>query len=434
MLKSIRIILAIAAYFDYEIWQMDVKTAFLKGNLAEDVYMIQPEGFVDPKNAGKVCKLQRSIYGLKQASRSWNIRFDEVVKGFDFTKNEEESCVYKKVSGSSVVFLILYVDDILLIGNNIPMLESVKTSLKNSFSMKDLGEAAYILGIKIYRDRSRRLIGLSQDTYIDKVLKRFSMEEAKKGFLPMSHGIHLSKTQCPSTADERDRMSRVPYASAIGSIMYAMISTRPDVSYALSMTSRHQSDPGESHWTAVKNILKYLRRTKDIFLVYGGEEELVVTGYTDASFQTDRDDSKSQSGFVFTLNGGAVSWKSSKQETVADSTTEAEYIAASEAAKEGGWIRNFLIELGVFPNASSPLNLYCDNNGAIAQAKEPRNHQKNKHVMRRFHLIRDFVNRGEIKICKIHTDLNISDPLTKPLPQAKHDAHVRAMGIRYLLD
>src|SRR5687767_9420559 len=150
-------------------------------------------------------------------------------------------------------------------------------------------------------------------------------------------------------------MSRVPYASAIGSIMYAMISTHPDVSYALSMTSRHQSDPGESHWTVVKNILKYLRRTKDMFLVYGGEEELVVTGYTDDSFKTDRDDSKSQSGFVFMLNGGAVSWKSSKQETVADSTTEAEYIAASEAAKEGVWIRNFLIELGVFPNASNPL-------------------------------------------------------------------------------
>jgi len=248
--------------------------------------MMQPEDFVDPTNAGKICKLQKSIYGLKQASRSWNIHFDEVVKGFGFIKNEEEACVYKKESGSYVAFLILYVDDILLIGNNIPMLESVKTSLKNSFSMKDLGEAAYILGIKIYRDRSRRLIGLSQDTYIDKVLKRFNMEEAKKGFLPMSHGIHLSKSQCPTTTDEWDRMSKVPYASAIGSIMYAMISTRPDVSYALSVTSRYQSDPGESHWTAVKNILKYLRRTKNVFLVYGGEEELVVTGYTDASFQT----------------------------------------------------------------------------------------------------------------------------------------------------
>ena len=133
MLKSVRIILAIAAYFDYEIWQMDVKTAFLNGNLTEDVYMMQPEGFVDPTNAGKICKLQKSIYGLKQASQSWNIRFDEVVKGFGFIKNEEEACVYKKESGSYVAFLILYVDDILLIGNNIPMLESVKTSLKNNF-------------------------------------------------------------------------------------------------------------------------------------------------------------------------------------------------------------------------------------------------------------------------------------------------------------
>ena len=133
MLKSVRIILAIAAYFDYEIWQMDVKTAFLNGNLTEDVYMMQPEGFVDPNNAGKICKLHKSIYGLKQASQSWNIHFDEVVKGFDFIKNEEEACVYKKESGSSVAFLILYVDDILLIGNDIPMLESVKTSLKNSF-------------------------------------------------------------------------------------------------------------------------------------------------------------------------------------------------------------------------------------------------------------------------------------------------------------
>ena len=180
MFKSIRIVLAIAAHFDYEIWQMDVKTAFLNGNLSEDVYMIQPEGFVDPKNARKVCKLQKSIYGLKQASRSWNLCFDEVVKEFGFIKNEEEPCLYKKTSGSALVFLILYVDDILLIGNDIPMLESVKASLKIRFSMKDLGEAAYILGIKIYRDRSRRLIGLSQSTYIDKVLKKFSMQDSKK--------------------------------------------------------------------------------------------------------------------------------------------------------------------------------------------------------------------------------------------------------------
>lgn len=291
--------LAIAAYYDYEIWQMDVKTAFLNGSLEEDVYMTQPEGFGNPKDAGKVCKLRRSIYGLKQASRRCNIQFDEIVKGFGFIQNVDEPCVYKKFSGSHVAFLVLYVDDMLIIGNDIPSIQAVKTWLGQSFSMKDLGEATYILGIRIYRDRSRRLIGLSQSTYIDKILHRFGMQDAKRGYVPVSHGITISKENGPKSLDDKDRMSKIPHASAIGSIMYAMICTRPDVSYALSMTSRYQSNPGEGHWTAVKNILKYLKRTKDSFLVYGREEKLTVKGYTDASFQTDRDDSVSQSGFVF---------------------------------------------------------------------------------------------------------------------------------------
>ncbi|CAJ2644822.1 unnamed protein product [Trifolium pratense] len=202
MIKSIQILLAIAAYYDYEIWQMDVKTAFLNGSLLEDVYMTQPEGFCIP-------------------------------------------------------------DDILLIGNDIPTLQQVKTWLGDCFSMKDLGETAYILGIRIYRDRSQKLLGLSQSTYIDKVMRRFNMHDSKKGFIPMQHGLCLSKTQSPSSKEERDRMSKIAYASSIGSIMYAMICTRPDVLYALSATSRYQSDPGEAHWVAIKNILKYLRRTKD---------------------------------------------------------------------------------------------------------------------------------------------------------------------------
>ena len=205
MLKSITILIAIATYHDYEIRQMDVKIAFLNGNLLEDVYMTQPEGFVQPKNFGKVCKLQRSIYGLKQASRSWNLLFDESFKGFGFVKNEDDPCVYKKISGSAIVFLVIYVDDILLIGNDIPTLQNVKSWLGKCFSMKDLGEAAYILGIKIYRDRSKRLIGLSQSAYIDKVLKRFSMQDSKRGYLPMSHGITLSKSQCPNTKMSESR-------------------------------------------------------------------------------------------------------------------------------------------------------------------------------------------------------------------------------------
>jgi hypothetical protein len=201
--------------------------------------MTQPEGFADSKHAGKICKLQKSNYGLKQASQSWNLCFDEVVKGFGFIKNIEEPCVYKKVSGSTVVFLVQYVDDILLIRSDIPMIKVIKSSLRKSFLMKDLGEAAYILGIKIYRDRSKRLIGLSQDAYVDKILNWFNMQDFNKGFLPVSHGITLSNKQCPWEPDEQERMRAIPYALAIGSIMYVMICRRPDVSYARSAMSRY---------------------------------------------------------------------------------------------------------------------------------------------------------------------------------------------------
>ncbi|KAL9230892.1 hypothetical protein vseg_006185 [Gypsophila vaccaria] len=296
--------------------------------------------------------------------------------------------------------------------------------------MKDLGEAQRILGIRIYRDRLRRMLALSQEDYIDKILDRFSMTNSKRGYLPAVHGVNLSKTQSPKTPEETERMSRISYTSAIGSIMYAMMCTRPDVAYALSMVSRYQGNLGESHWVAVKNILKYLRRTKDWVLVYGGDDELCAKGYTDASFQTDRDDSKSQSGFVFTLNGAAISWKSSKQSVIADSTTESEYIAASEAAKEAIWMRNFLQGLAVVPSAKEPITPFCDNSGAVFQAKEPKSSNKSRHVLRKAHLIRDYVEQKEISLCKIGTDDNIADPLTKALPFIKHEGHIIFMGIK----
>jgi hypothetical protein len=275
---------------------MDVKTTFLNGNIEEELYMVQPKGFVDPKDANKVWKLQRSIYGLKQkqASRSYNLHFDEFIKGFGFVQNTEESCIYKKMSGSSVSFLVLYVDDILLIGNDVQILISMKEYLNINFLMKDMGEAAYILGIKIYRDRSRRLLALSQSTYLDKVLKRFRMENSK-GDLPVVKGISLSVTQSPASGIEKSVMSSILYASAIGSIMYAMLSTRTDVALALSLRSRYQSNPSMIHWTAVKSILRFLRRTKDMVLVYGGSNlDLDVKGYVSTNYKANSDDEKSQ--------------------------------------------------------------------------------------------------------------------------------------------
>ncbi|GJW95923.1 retrotransposon protein, putative, ty1-copia subclass [Tanacetum coccineum] len=267
-IRAIRILIAIAAFYDYEIWQMDVKTTFLNGYLDEDIYMVQPEGFIDPKHPRKVCKLQRSIYGLKQASRSWNKRFDEEIKRFGFTQNLDEPCVYQKASGRDVTFFILYVDDIVIMGNHIPSLQN----------------------------RSRRLIRLCQSAYIDKILKRCLMDNSKRGYIHIQERLDLNKTQGASTPGEVKRMQNVPYASAVGSIMYAVRCTRPDVAFMQNITSRFQQNPGELHWTAVKTILKYLRNTKDMFLVYGRnpEAELRVDCYCNAGFKTDKDEIKSQ--------------------------------------------------------------------------------------------------------------------------------------------
>ncbi|GKE73444.1 retrotransposon protein, putative, ty1-copia subclass [Tanacetum coccineum] len=258
-IRAIRILIAIVAFYNYEIWQIDVKTAFLIGYLNEDIYMVQPEGFVDPNHPKKLC-------------------------------------IYQRVSRSNVTFLILYVDDIIIMGNHIPSLQSVKTYLGKCFAMKDLGEATFILGIKIYRDRSKRLNRLSQSSYMDKILKRLRMDTSKRGYIPMQERLDLNKTQDALTPEDVKGMKNVPYASVVGSIMYAERCTRPDVAFAENRTSHFQQNLVKPHLTAVKTILKYLRNTKDMFFVYGRnpEAELRVDCYCNAGFETNRDDIKSQ--------------------------------------------------------------------------------------------------------------------------------------------
>ncbi|KAM1631165.1 hypothetical protein ACFX2K_019201 [Malus domestica] len=223
------------------------------------------------------------------------------------------------------------------------------------------------------------------------------MEQSKKGFLLVRHGIHLSKSMRPKTPEEIRQMSGIPYASTIGSLMYAIICIRPDIAYAVIITSRYQFNSGSEHWAPVKTVLK--------------------------SFNF---------GYVFTLNGGAVSWKSKKQDVIADSTTEAEYVAAVEASKKAFWMKKFIIELGVVLTITSLVTLYCDNSGAIAQAKEPRAHQKNKHFDRRFNVIRRYDAEGKINILKVPSADNVADPLTKPMSQIQLDRHTEKMGIRYM--
>ncbi|GJS90266.1 retrotransposon protein, putative, ty1-copia subclass [Tanacetum coccineum] len=357
-IRAIRIFIAITAYYDYEIWQMDVKTAFLNGYLSEEVYMKQPEGFVNPKYPNR----------------------------------------------------------------------DVKSYLGRCFAMKDLGEAAYILGIKIYRDRSRWLVRLCQSTYIKKILKQYHMENSKRGSIPMQEKLRLSKSQGVSTPAELKRMQNVSYASVVGSIMYVVICTRPDVAFAQNITSRFQQNSGDLYWTTVNNILKYLRNTKDMFLVYGGDikRELRVSCYTDAGYLRML---MTSSLYVFVLNGGAVDWKSAKQSIFATSSAEAKYIAAYDASKEAVWVRKFISGLGVVPTIEEPINMYCDNTGAIAIAKESGITKGARHFRAKVHYLREVIEFGDIKLEKVHTDKNLADLFTKALAFPKHSEHTRNIGM-----
>ena len=336
-----------------------------------------------------LCKLKRSIYGLKQASRSWNTCFDQAIKSYGFDQCPDEFCVYKKCDGSVVVFLVLYVDVILLIGNDVGVLSSVKVWLSSQFDMKYLGEASHILRSKLLWDRKQRMLGLSQ-AFIDQILVCFSMQDSKKGFLPFRHGITLSKDQCPKTPDEIEKMKTAPNASAVGSLMYATLYTRPNICFIVGKVGKYQSNLGQEHWAMVKQIIKYLKRTRDYMLVYLADS-LVILRYTDSDFQSKNDSRKSTSGYVFILGSGAISWRSIMQSYIADSTMEDEYVAASEAAKEPIGLRNFLLDLGGVPLMQLLITLYCDNSGAVANSKEPRTHKKGKHIEHKYHLIRDIV-------------------------------------------
>ena len=275
------------------------------------------------------------------------------------------------------------------------------------------------------------MLALSQALYIDKILARLGMENSKKGTLPFRHGVHLSKEQSPKTLEQKERMSRIPFASAVGSLMYAMLCTRPDIYYAVGIVSRYQSDPEEEHWIAVKHILKYLRRTRDYMLVYSSGS-LKTIGYTDSDFQGDIDSRKSTYIYVFTLNGGAVCWRSVKQTCVADSTTEAEYVAASKATKEAVWLKKFLLDLQMISSADRHITLYCDNSGAVSQSKEPRYHKKQKHIERKYYLIRDIIERGDTVVTKIASKENLADPFTKTLHIRVFEKHVDYMGVKSL--
>uniref|UniRef100_A0A2N9GK36 Retrovirus-related Pol polyprotein from transposon TNT 1-94 n=1 Tax=Fagus sylvatica TaxID=28930 RepID=A0A2N9GK36_FAGSY len=426
---SLRIILALVAHFDLELQQMDVKTAFLNGDLEEEVYMKQPEGFPSSDGEHLVCKLKKSIYGLKQASRQWYLKFHNVISSFGFVENIMDQCIYQKVSGSKICFLVLYVDDILLATNDKGLLHEVKQFLSKNFDMKDMGEASYVIGIKIHRDRFQGILGLSQETYINKILKRFRMNDCSPSVAPIVKGDRFNLNQCPKNDLEREQMKNIPYASAVGSLMYAQVCTRPDIAFAVGMLGRYQSDPGLDHWRAAKKVMRYLQGTKDYMLMYRRTDNLEVIGYSDSDFAGCIDSRKSTSGYIFMMASGAVSWRSAKQTLIATSTMEAEFVSCFEATSHGVWLKSFISGLRIMDSISRPLKIYCDNSAAVFMAKNNKSGSRSKHIDIKYLAIRERIKEKKVVIEHVSTELMIVDPLTKGMPLLKFKDHVAKMGL-----
>ena len=426
---SLRIIMALVAHYDLELHQMDVKTAFLNGDLEEEVYMDQPQGFETTGKESLVCKLKKSIYGLKQASRQWYLKFNNTILSYGFVENTVDTCIYMKVSGSRFIILVLYVDDILLAANDKGMLRDVKEFLSKNFEMKDMGEASYVIGIEIFRDRSHGVLGLSQKAYINKVLERYRMDKSTASPVPIQRGDSFSQSQCPQNDLEHKEMENIPYASVVGSLMYAQTCTRPDISFAVGMLGRYQSNPGVHHWKAAKKVLRYLQGTKEHMLTYKRSNNLEVIGYSDSDYAGCVDTRKSTFGYLFLLANGAISWKSAKQSVIATSTMEAEFVACFEATIQSLWLQNFISGLGIVDSIAKPLRIYCDNTAAVFFSKNDRYTKGAKHMDLKYLSVKEEVQNQRVSIVHIGTDHMIADPLTKGLLPKIFIGHVERMGI-----
>lgn len=423
---SIRYLVALAARYELYIDQMDAVTAFLQGDLNEDIYVEQPEGFDD--GSSKVCRLQKSMYGLKQSGRQWNLKLDEELKKFGLKKSKVDPCVYVKQFEENIRLIVaVYVDDLLIFWKNEDDRNQIKRSLSNAFKMKDLGMAKICVGLRISRDKDGNYY-LDQEKYILQILETFNMSNCHPVATPSDPGQKLCKDMSPKSKEEEEEMQQVPYQQLVGALLYLVQGTRPDIAFSVGDISRYNSCFGKAHWTAAKRILRYLKGTAGIKIKYVKAVKDGLSGYCDSDWASDIDKRRSCTGYVFCLQNGAISWGSRRQPTVALSTTEAEYMALSSAIQEALWLKQFGQELGnVLPNG--PVTIQCDNMGAINLAKNDAFQARSKHIDIRYHFIRDCITELNIEVKYAPTEKMVADILTKPVPGAKHLYCIKGMGL-----
>jgi hypothetical protein len=406
-LESIRILLAYAAHHDFKLYQMDVKSAFLNGPLSELVYVEQPPGFEDPKYPDHVYKLDKALYGLKQAPRAWYdcLRDFLLKQGFEIGK--ADLTLFTRKVNKDIFVCQIYVDDIIFGSTNVAFCEEFSRIMTNRFEMSMMGELKFFLGFQIKQLKDGTFI--SQTKYTQDMLKKFDMEKAKPIKTPMPTNGHLDLNEDGKAVDQK------VYRSMIGSLLY-LCASRPDIMLSVCMCARFQANPKECHLVAVKRILRYLVHTPNLGLWYPKGSTFELLGYSDSDYAGCRVDRKSTTGTCQFIGRSLVSWSSKKQNSVALSTAEAEYVAAGACCAQLLWMKQTLKDFGC---ELTKIPLLCDNESAIKLANNPVNHSRTKHIDIRHHFLRDHEAKGDIAIRHVSTEKQLADIFTKPLDESR---------------
>lgn len=423
--ETLRIMLPVAAGAGAAIRQFDIVSAYLHGQLkpGEVIFMQPPAGLEHPTDSELVWRLKRPLYGTMQGGHYWAKERDSFMRSIGWTKLDSDPCAFRKSFDNGNAMVVFWVDDGTSAGPENRLLE-LETALDARYGISGQGELTWTLGMGFSRDLASRTVFLTQKLYIDTLVKRFGLDDAKTVITPFAPGVTVTRAQCPSTEDEAADMRNVPYRELVGALLYVMVATCPDIGFSVGVLCKYMANPGRAHWEAAKRVLRYLKGTSDHALALGGE--LVLRAYTDADYAGDRDDRKSTGAYVFTIGSGAVSWSSKKQSVVALSTLEAEYMAMTQAAKEAIWMQSLLRELGA---QLDNVLIYGDNQGAIALSRPSVLHNRSKNIDIQYHFIRSALAEGTISIDYLPTAVMLADILTKSLAPARHSDLTRALGI-----
>jgi hypothetical protein len=425
-IQTIRIILVLATEYDWEIFQIDIKAAYLNGWMEEEIYMDQPPEYDD--HDGKVCQLIRGLYGTKQAGNIWNKSLNKTLLKHGFRKSVADQCLYVKGDLSdreSFVLVVVYVDDILVVGHDDAILEIRKIidGLKGEYDVKEMGEVDRYLGIVVKRDRLVQKMWLNQTDFAESILERFSMTQCNGADTPMELKANVE----PASEDET--LTNNPYRSLVGSLMYLMICTRPDLAHAVGVLSRFLEKPAERHWMLAIRVLRYLKKTKNMGLEYGRKGEYQMVGYSDSDWITDSTTGRSTRGFTIEIEGGLACWKSKRHSTVATSTTVAEIDALYHGVIEWIWIKTLGNDIGW---KVTEARWFCDNQATVAILNSEKNVEKIRHVLVKIKYLREQLKNGEFVLEYIPTKEMKADMLTKQLPRIVFESNRTRIGIEEL--